>query len=133
PPLLVELLERLHAEKLFFNRELEYYEQKREALVVKKLEKRGFKSVGLDEQLILPYSSFYAEREHYFKVFTPFKRHWLKTFSLKTDIRTLGKPRLKNTIKLKSSPLPALPKTLRSSLDLKSWPAGEAAALKTLR
>jgi deoxyribodipyrimidine photo-lyase len=133
PSLLAKLAEELKLDKLFFNRELELNENRRDAAVTAYLEKKGLAVQSYEDQLILPYNQFYAERESYFKIFTPFKRHWLKQFKIPENIALLGKPKPKHQLKLASSPLPTVRPEFRSSLAPTLWPAGEDAATIKLK
>ncbi len=133
PRLLAEICKQIGSEKLFFNHELELNEAQRELIVVEALAKKGIQAEIYEDQLILPYRQFYAERKDYFKIFTPFKRHWIKHFLLKENGQLLPKPKVKTIIKMPSSSLPSIPACFRASLELKSWPAGESNAQSKLR
>ncbi len=132
-PQLFQICKELHIEKLFFNREWEFNEDQRDQAVSQLLSQKGLALEIYEDQLILPRRQFYDNRESYFKIFTPFKRYWLKQFSLITNTKLLPRPTSQNPSFCASSPLPAIQKDFLTTLDFRLWPAGELAAEKRLK
>lgn len=129
---LVQICKEFHMEKIFFNREREFNEDQRDQAVSKSLARNDIDLEVHEEQLIVPYAQFYSERESYFKIFTPFKRYWLKQFSLTNDTKILARPKSQNHVFCTSSPLPGIKKDFLSPIDLSLWPAGESVAEQRL-
>jgi len=133
PQQLLKICQELKLGKLFFNRELEWDENQRDEAVITAFQKDGLGVETHDDQLILPTAQFYAQRENYFKVFTPFKRYWLKTYRPEENQRLLPKLKPQPLIHIAASAVPALSPRFPTAVDMRLWPAGEEAARQRLR
>ncbi|WP_299082706.1 deoxyribodipyrimidine photo-lyase [uncultured Paraglaciecola sp.] len=69
-----EYCERLHIKEVVANSELEYNEQQRD----KELAKKGIKLTLFEADVIVPKGEVLNQSGSMFRVFTPFKRAWLK-------------------------------------------------------
>jgi deoxyribodipyrimidine photo-lyase len=131
PAYLFSLMEQLQAEKLFFNREYEVNEAARDKSVVEYVNKNRLGAEIYEEQLILPHQQIKTGAGDYFKVFTPFKRQWLKVFS-QSSPKKFSKPKsavkiiIDNVTTYESAPYSA------PHFDSKLWPAGEQKARSRL-
>jgi deoxyribodipyrimidine photo-lyase len=128
---LLELMTDLKADALFFNKQYEVNELKRDDSITQLCEKNNYSVYSYHDQIILEPGSVLSLKGEPFSVFTAFKRAWYKVFTAK-HIRLLSKPKLQ-----KSSNSRSLVKfdTAKpsDSLTRKHWPSGEAAAKKRLK
>lgn len=139
PNIFIDLASQLKTDDLFFNRELELNENKRDTQVTTLASQYSLKVHCYDDQLILPYQQFFAFRKTYFKIFSPFKRHWIKNFDLHQNTQLLTKPKSKKRLNVSSrsisfsnkevlffTPTPFLS-------EIKQWPAEEKSARHRLK
>ncbi len=80
PEFLLQLADKHQVKKLFFNQEYEVNESKRDLAVANLFSKNNLEVLQFNDQLILPFDDVKTNQDNYFKVFTPFKRQWLKVF-----------------------------------------------------
>ncbi|NLS11761.1 deoxyribodipyrimidine photo-lyase [Vibrio sp. SM6] len=73
-----ELAQHIGASALYANQDYEVNEKRRDREVETRLDRLGIESHWLDDKCILPPGSVRNQQGEYFKVFTPFKRSWLK-------------------------------------------------------
>jgi deoxyribodipyrimidine photo-lyase len=133
PAYLLALTHEHKISTVFFNREYEVNEKKRDAQVAETLTNNNVKIAAFDDQLIIPANLTLKSNSEYFKVFTPFKRNWQNVFTQNKKLTLLPKPKLANVIKLSSDSIPTKLDGIQSSIDPALWPAGETAARKNLR
>lgn len=131
PTFLFSLAEKYQANKLFFNKELEVNESRRDKSVVEFFAKKKCAVLQFNDQLILTEDNVRTQQNEYFKVFTPFKREWLKVFQQKNPT-LLKKPKIQKKLNITSSIVPNKLPGIKSLSDLSLWPAGEKIAKKKL-
>jgi deoxyribodipyrimidine photo-lyase len=127
--ILYSLSQQVKAEKLFFNKELEIYEKQSEATVCEFLTQHNIPTAAYDNQFILPYDKIRTRSGNCFKIFTAFKREWLRNF---TPIILLPKPKKQIPIHIISSRVPLKLPGINSSIKSCPWPPGERGANKVL-
>ncbi|MEC5342126.1 deoxyribodipyrimidine photo-lyase [Brenneria populi] len=127
---LADFCRRQDVTRLFYNRQYEINERRRdelaESLLAESVECRGF-----DDGLLLPPGSVLTGEGNMYKVFTPFRQAFIKRL-LETDTASVPAPRPRNgaAVDLTASLTPfSYP---RLAVD-REFPAGEAAALGRLR
>ncbi|PWI32708.1 deoxyribodipyrimidine photo-lyase [Vibrio albus] len=76
----LRLAAQLGAGRLFANREYELNEQLRDQVLVSLAESHHIAVHLSHDRCLLPPGSVLNQQQHYFKVFTPFKKQWLKQF-----------------------------------------------------
>lgn len=132
PQLLYTLCQKHNIEALYFNKEYEVDEQKRDATVTTLLSEKNIKIYSYDDQTVFPPNFILSQKKEPFKVFTPFKKTWL----IKAIDTYQWKPAAKVTKKFICTVYPdKVPNTLpdfQSTIALHEWPAGEIAAKKRL-
>ncbi len=74
-----ELILTLNIEGLYFNRQYEFDEQRRDNAICAKLEGTGRDVHLYHDQVIIPPERICNQQQEPFKVFTPFKKKWLST------------------------------------------------------
>lgn len=130
PQALYTLATQVKADKLFFNQELEINEARRDEAVSLFFAKHNISTKTYNEQLILPYSAVRTKAGEYFKVFTAFKREWLKVFNpvkLLPQPQAYAKPNI-----IASANVPKTLPDIDSKIDPTLWPAGEKIARNQL-
>lgn len=131
PDVLLNYAEKHHVSRLFFNQELEINESRRDHGVIKIFKKSNKQVEVFNDQLILQADEVRTGKNEFFKIFTPFKREWLKIFQQK-QIDLLKKPKIQTIINIASSDIPARLSQVKSLSDMSLWPAGEKIAHKRL-
>lgn len=131
PQYLLKLAEHYQATKLFFNNELEHNESKRDEWVFQLFLKNNFDVMRFNDQCILQADEVRTHQEEYFKVFTPFKRQWIKVFQQKNS-KLLRKPKKQKKSDIVGSEIPKKLPGIQSLSDVSLWPAGESIAQKKL-
>lgn len=130
PECIVEICHEHKIDTVFFNRELEINETRRDNAVINACKKQGIKCEESNDQLILPYENIRTKQGGYYKVFTAFKNEWLKVYS---PNKLFPKPKLKNARAIKSSAVPNKIPEISSNIDPTLWIAGENTARKYLK
>ena len=77
PALLHEVMQHYQCDALYFNREYEWDELRRDAKVVKYLKQYEVTSCAYDDQTVVPPGILLNQSQQPYKVFTPFKKCWL--------------------------------------------------------
>ncbi len=125
PATLLRVVEEVKADKLFFNLEYEVDESRRDNSVVEYLKQHHIPSQTYTDQLILPHELVKTNQNEYFKVFTAFKRQWLKHFSL-VQPKSLPKPSAQSPLAILSTEVPLVAQN-------NIWPPGEREAYARLK
>lgn len=135
-----QIMEKSAAKLLFFNKQYEVNEEKRDRFVMTFLNSKNISCFSFDDQVILPPGSVLTQKREYFKVFTAFKYTWCKQFLLKPSIKLakLSKssfcsidPPLSYLSK-EPEILAQTKKYYATNINDKDWPSGENAAIKRL-
>lgn len=126
---LLKYAENIKADALFFNKQYEINEHNRDEKVLSLFNQRGFKTFCFDDQTIIPPSAILNQTQEPYKVFTPYKRAWIKFIHEKGLPQCLPEPKPVKTI-VSSFSEPTL--EIESHPALHYWPAGENQALKRL-
>jgi len=128
---IIKLVHQSQAEALFFNRQYETNEIKRDSQVQTYLNKHSIACYSFDDTVILPPHSLITQQGSYFKVFTPFKNAWYKKF-LADEHRLLPALKPQKPIPFKSSDITFELNEFRSTIDPNLWPSGERSAKRKL-
>lgn len=128
------IVARKHAcDALYFNREYEVNEQRRDDAVTAMFEEDGRMVAAFDDQTIVPPNALRTQAGDFYKVFTPYKRAWV------AEIDDVGGPSLAPSPRRQGEMVCApdeIPEKL-AHFDLSAgqpelWPAGERIALDWL-
>jgi deoxyribodipyrimidine photo-lyase len=130
---LLKLMSEIKADALFFNRQYEINEMKRDTAVEKEIVAKQYFVFSYDDQVILKPGSVRTQKDEFFSVFTPFKKTWLNVFR-KANIKCWPTPKRQAdlSLTLKAASIPAELKEFPSHIALDHWPAGFTAANKRL-
>ncbi len=133
PRVLLDLARAHRCDELFFNREYELNERRRDDAVVGSFTRAGLRATAFDDQTILPPGSVLTGLSRPYTVFTPFKKAWIARLRDSGDPKPLPAPRDRPV-------MPCAPDTVPEEVpgfaglrrpDL--WPAGELHACRRLR
>ena len=134
PKLLVAVALRHHCSAIYWNKELEFNEARRDAAVAAACKQAGLRAVGFMDQTLVEPDDIRTGEGNVYTVFTPFKRSLYRAIEARAGIRVLPAPR-------KQSPLPLVPSRIPESINgflshvpsaASLWPAGERRARKRL-
>lgn len=133
PGKLLDIAIRHRCSELFFNREYEVNERRRDEEVRKLFEKAGLPVHVFTDQTILDVSALRTTSGGWYTVFTPFRRKWLEIVKEDGLLPVCPKPRKQRPTAMRPDPVPGSVEgfTGQSRPDL--WPEGEQAAQKRLR
>ena len=129
---ILQAMRQCKAEVLFFNRQYEIDENRRDQMVKKYLATENLRCFSYDDQVILPPGSIKTRQGSFFKVFTPYKRAWYEIFSAAMPIKLLAVPAKQTVLTIKSTSIPQNIEGFHSSIDPELWPAGEKIARRRL-
>lgn len=132
---LLTLATDLNCDRLFFNREYEVNESRRDQDVTDRFVARGLAVHAFDDQTILPPAMVRTQQGSFYSKFSPYRRQWLRT------LIDRGLPQLqteplepKFRLDLGGDHLPTWLKGFEEHRGLAAlWPAGEAEALSRLQ
>lgn len=128
PAVLLQICQSHQLQALFYNRQYEVNEQRRDQAVERHLKQHGIVSYSYDDQCILSPKTVLTQSGEYFKVFTPFKRSWLQCMTEKSVPGLLPKIKARRNLTLASSDIPSLITSFNADIDSLLWPAGEQEA-----
>lgn len=117
---------------LFFNREYEVNEARRDEAVAALMAKSGVEVQAFDDQVVLPPGSVRTADGRPFTVFTPFKNAWFKRYQERGGVPLVAAPVRQAGNDVQASAIPDRVEGFESSVDPALWPAGEAAAMERL-
>jgi deoxyribodipyrimidine photo-lyase len=127
PNKLLQLATRHACDALYFNREYEVNEARRDERVSTLFEENSRSVYAYHDQLVLPPGKVQKDNGTYYTVFTPFKRKWCERYTAE-DGRVLPGPKRQPEFALKPSHVPqylgGFARTDRPDL----WPEGEKRA-----
>lgn len=123
----------IDAKALYFNKEYEVNEARRDRRVTDDLAATGLEVESFHDRTLLPPSEPQSGKNTFYRVFTPYKRGWLKRLE-GTRIRVFPSPKKQPPTGIENSAaLASLPERASASQTLALWPAGEKEAQRRLR
>lgn len=127
PEILLKFIKTHDVQALFFNKQFELNEQKRDQNVVDVLTKQGIKCEIFQESCILPPGTILNKQGQFFQIFTAYKRAWQTSF-LEKNLVCYPAPKKQKPIHLSLNLIPNKLAGVSSPVPHKLWPAGEKAA-----
>jgi deoxyribodipyrimidine photo-lyase len=116
---------------LYWNREYEVDERRRDARTTQRCEAEGIRVRSFDDRVAVAPGEVLTEEKKNYTVFTPFRRRWHAALS-KRGWKVLPAPAAQPEVGVASSPLPARVEGFASPVDPSLWPAGEVFAKQRL-
>lgn len=133
PALITQKLQEINGQAVFFNRQYEVDEHRRDRAVIKYLKERDIDCYSYEDRMILSPDLIKTQQGGYYKIFTPYQRAWRNIFSEKVVVKLLPAPKCQAKSAIQSNVVPEKIAGYHSKIDAKLWPAGEGAALSRLR
>ncbi|MDO8953613.1 MAG: deoxyribodipyrimidine photo-lyase [Gammaproteobacteria bacterium] len=121
---LLDLASKHTIDAIYFNKQYEYNERKRDALLIKRFQAHKIAVNAYDEQTILAPGRILNKNYEAFKVFTPFKLKWWAEVS-RADIMLSPMPKKQKFLLAQPSQIPHSIPDFTTTLDPNLWPAGE--------
>lgn len=131
PVIIFEVLAAAKAKALFYNYQYEVNESRRDQAVVAYLKKQKIACYGYHDQVIFTPGTIVNQHQQYYKVFTAYKKAWLKQL---TDMpfAVLPGPKRQSVAILQGSTIPNKLKGFTNHVAADLWPAGESFAQQRL-
>jgi deoxyribodipyrimidine photo-lyase len=114
-----------------FNEEYELNEQRRDTLAFTRLNKLGIQVERHQDQIILAPGSVLTGQGGAFRVFTPFKRAWIKQ-ARQYPVQPLPAPKKRAATGLASTPVATIDKWIKPQPANAFWPGGSKEAFRRL-
>jgi deoxyribodipyrimidine photo-lyase len=131
---LEKCLDAHKAEALYFNKQYELDECRRDDKVVKLCDTMGIKCHAFDDQVLIAPGEVLTKSDTCYRVFTPFKNACYRYLAKYGAPTVWPKPaKRKTSVGVQTSSVPLLDDAWQYPLDKALWPIGEDAALKRLR
>lgn len=126
-----QTLKKYQLTSLYFNKQYEIDEKRRDQKVLHYLKQFGIKCYDFDDQVILSPGTVQTKQAKMFSVFTPYKRAYLKLLlNNQASIPHYALPKAKSLIKIRSSKVPLKLAGFSSNI---IWPSGEKEAQLRLK
>lgn len=119
-------------EAVYFNRQYEIDEMKRDALLEQMIKSTNRKFMPFDDSVIAPPGKLLTPKLSPYTVFTPFKKAFMSWLSRHGRMHPVKMPEKQVEMIFKSSAIPKSVPGFKSHIDPKLWPAGEKQAHKRL-
>jgi deoxyribodipyrimidine photo-lyase len=133
PKPLLQLARQHECTALYFNKEYEVNEQRRDESVETLFHDHDLKVSSYDDQVIIPPGDVRTKEGRWYTVFTPFKKSWLTRFDDIGGVDVRRAPRKQAELDIKPDPVPDAVKGFDGADDRADlWPEGEAHAKRRL-
>jgi len=133
PGKLLEIARKHHCDGIWFNREYEVNEVRRDEGVAERFRSAGKSVHSYTDQVILPPDSLRTTQGKFYTVFTPYRKSWIRAFKEGGGIRCLGKPRAQRGIRIDSHSIPSGIPGFKGGGRPDLWKSGEEHAHSRLR
>lgn len=135
PEALNDVANRAKCDALFYNREYEVDEARRDEAVMRLFERRGRTVHPCDDRCIVAPGEVVTKEGRFYSVFTPFRNRFVEVLAERGEEgwKTLGTPKKQPRIDVESSEIPGSVEGFTSEVDPGLWPAGEEAARARLK
>jgi deoxyribodipyrimidine photo-lyase len=121
-------------DRVYFNREYELNEARRDVAAERLLTSKGLKVAAFHDQCIVPPGELRTGEGKVYTVFTPFKRAMYKMLTQRGAPSPLPRPKkLADSTAVAQPDIPDRVKPFTTTVPRDLWPAGETAALKRLK
>ena len=132
PGALLTLARHHECDALYFNRELEVNETRRDAAATRAFESAGFEVRAFHDQTLVPPSTMRTGAGTVYTVFTPFRRALVGRLRREGLPELYGRPVRQPEVAASSDVVPQVVERFDSDGRSGPWPAGEAAAHRRL-
>jgi deoxyribodipyrimidine photo-lyase len=133
PSVLLRVAADLGCDALFFNREYEVNERRRDEAVERAFAEAGLRVRTFDDQVLIAPGTIRTGNGGWYTVFSPFRRAVGRLMREQGVPAPLGLPARQDAMVCPSSDIPDRVEGFASTVDPSLWPAGEHAANRRLR
>jgi len=134
PEKILQLAKRHHCDALFFNREYEFNEQRRDERVLSTFQQAGIPVHAFGDQTVIEPGALQTKSGHYYSVYGPFRKRFLERILQPAALEILPRPRRQAAIVCRPGKIPKrIPGFRLSRKIINQWPAGENAARSRLK
>ncbi len=117
---------------LYFNKQYEYDELKRDSQLTSSLKNQGKNVFSYHDQVIMPPGAILSAKGQPYSVFTPFKKTWLNLAGNNDDVMLYSKTKKQKNPIAKETEVPVQLAGFLPKIDLQAWAVGEANAQQAL-
>lgn len=132
PEAILDIMSQCQCDALYFNKEYEIYERRRDRRVRKAIEAAGLDCFSFHDQTIYPPATVRTLKESVYTVYTPFKKRWIAQWKESPAPSLLKPPKKQKAIKIDSDKLPEALNSYTCPELASTWPAGEDQAQERL-
>jgi len=132
PKLVLEICQQYKIDTVYYNKQYELDEARRDLATDELLRQNDIKVFSYTDQVILAPGEVLTKDEHFYTVFTPFKKSWYKKFWEQTLIIS-PKPAKQIQLSIVSDTIPEKIPNFISTIPKNLWPAGEKEAQQRLK
>lgn len=131
PEILYQNIKKYKLDVLYFNKQYEIDEKRRDKIVGNYLNQHGIKCIAYDDQVILPPGSVQTKQGKIFSIFTPYKRAYLQLLLNNQNlVPHYSLPKSQHPLGIRSSKVPLKLAGFSSTI---IWPSGEKEAQRRLK
>lgn len=130
--LLLEQCKAHQVTRVFCNQETELNERRRDRLARERLQQAGIGFQCLRDQMVLDPTKVLTNEEEPYRVFTPFKRAWIKQ-ARRQQLQSCGTPKRQHTIKVASTSIDEILSWQQPTKANEHWSAGSREAQQRLQ
>ena len=128
PRTLLSLAREQSCDAIYFNRELEVNEVRRDAAVSAAFEKAGFRVHAFDDATVLPPGSVRTREGRFHRVYTPFRKAFAAEYARREGVTLAPSPRRQQAMPCPPDAVPDAVAGFAGTTGPDLWPAGERAA-----
>jgi len=133
PSVVLDVAKSNQCDHVFFNKEYEVNESRRDAAVTKLLSHSGIKAAACTDQVLFEPGSVRTGEGRFYTVFTPFKKTYIRTIGEAGGIRLNPAPVAMPEMVAKPSPIPKTIEGVACDAGISAqWAGGESEAKKRL-
>ncbi|GMV27662.1 MAG: deoxyribodipyrimidine photo-lyase [Phycisphaerae bacterium] len=133
PGVLVEVAREQGCTRLFFNREYEVNERRRDEAVIAAFEEAGLEALGFDDQTVMAPGSVLTKELRPYTVFTPFKKAWIAAARERGGVLPKKAPAVRARMVGAPEPVPDRVAGFTGLVRPDLWPGGEEHARDRLK
>jgi deoxyribodipyrimidine photo-lyase len=134
PAVLLKTARAHRCDAIYFNREYEVNESRRDEAVTQTFTDAGLEARAFHDQSVLPPATLRTTTDRFYTVFTPFRRAWIRHLNEHGVPAVRARPRRRPETDVTADPRPdSITGFDRSRGRADLWPAGESAAQRRLR
>jgi len=135
PKALLDAAKEHHCNALFFNKQYEVNESRRDAAATNAFTKAGLDVRSFTDQTVFTPDEVRTRQGAFYTVYTPYRKRWIETWKDRGGVKPLGLPKRQPELVARPDDVPKSAKGFESHMSSpeEHWPAGEDKALARLK